>query len=75
MTGPAAGTPLETDLVADQVAGVSWTSGEGFGGSTILVQDGPIVVIVTATGTAIADPQVAADAIAGRILANVRASR
>jgi hypothetical protein len=74
-TGSGSDEPFVTDLVADQVAGVSWTSGEGFGGSTILVQDGPIVVIVSAAGTAIADLQVAAEAIAERILAIVRASR
>jgi hypothetical protein len=46
ITGPLQG--FETDLSADLVATGSWASSEGFGGSTILVQEGPVVAIVTA---------------------------
>jgi hypothetical protein len=46
ITGPLQG--FETDLSAELVATGSFTSEEGFGGSTILVREGPVVAIVTA---------------------------
>jgi hypothetical protein len=42
---------FETDLSADLVATGSWISEEGFGGSTILVQEGPVVAIVSVAQT------------------------
>lgn len=49
ITGPL--QSFETDLSAELVASGSWTSEEGFGGSTILVREGPVVAIVTAVRT------------------------
>ena len=51
MVGSAISDPLvgfEADLSAELVATGSFASEEGFGGSTILVRDGPVVAIVTA---------------------------
>ena len=48
------------------------TSGERYGGSTILVQDGPLVVVVVAARTGVTEQQVAAERITALILARAR---
>lgn len=49
ISGPLQG--FETDLSAELVATGSFASEEGFGGSTIVVREGPVVAIVTAAQT------------------------
>jgi hypothetical protein len=65
-------TPFRTDLSGDLVTAGSMTSDEGFGGSTILVQDGPLVVVVVAGRTGATEQQAAAERITGLILARAR---
>ena len=71
MAATATGRPFAPALAADRVTASSWTSSEGFGGSTVIVQDGPFVSTVTVfrTGaTALEDEaeQIAADVL-GRL--------
>ncbi len=65
-------TPFPTSLSGDLVTAGSMTSDEGYGGSTILVQDGPLVVVVVAARTGATEQQVAAGRITALILARAR---
>lgn len=65
-------TPFATGLSGDLVTAGSMTSDEGFGGSTILVQDGPLVVIVVAVRTGATEQKTEAERITALILARAR---
>jgi hypothetical protein len=65
------GTAFSTGLSADRVTTGSWTSDQGFGGSTIAVQAGSIVVLVTAFRTGATELEAAAEEIAALILAGI----
>lgn len=65
------GTAFSTGLSADRVTTGSWTD-HGFGGSTIAVQAGSIVVLVTALRTGATDLEGAVEEIAALILARIR---
>lgn len=65
------GTAFSTGLSADRVTTGSWTSDQGFGGSSIAVQAGSIVVLVTAFRTGATELEAAAEEIAALILARI----
>ncbi len=65
------GTAFSTGLSADRVTTGSWTSDQGFGGSTIAVQAGSIVVLVTAFRTGATELEGAVEEIAALILARI----
>ncbi len=65
------GTAFSTGLSADLVTTGSWTSDQGFGGSTLAVQAGSIVVLVTAFKTGAAELAAAVEEIAALILARI----
>jgi hypothetical protein len=66
ITDPLADFP--TQLLADLVATGTWTSVEGFGGSTIVARTGPIVVIVTAARTGATEMETASEAVTKLVL-------
>jgi len=66
ITDPLADFP--TNLSADLVAAGSWTSDQGFGGSTIVVQEGPFVVIVTAARTGATEMETATETVTMLVL-------
>jgi hypothetical protein len=71
MVAAAISGPLETfdaDLAAELVATGSFASDEGFGGSTILVQEGPVVAIVTAYRTGAQEMETASSAVTALVL-------
>jgi hypothetical protein len=70
ITDPLADFP--TDLSADLVTAGSWASDQGFGGSTIVVQEGPFVVIVTAARTGVIEMETASETVTALVLARIR---
>lgn len=72
-TGPLAEFP--TELLADLVATGTWTSDEGFGGSTIVAQAGPMVVVVTAARTGATEMETATEAVTKLVLDRLSGER
>jgi hypothetical protein len=65
------GTAFSTGLSADRVATGSWTSDQGFGGSTAAFQVRSVVVLVTAFQTGATELEAAVEEIAALILARI----
>jgi len=66
-----AGTTFSTGLAADRVATGSWTSDQGFGGSTVAFRVGSVVVLVTGVSDRGDRARAVAKEIAALILARI----
>ena len=57
-------TAFETDLEGDFVATMSFASDEGFGGSAVVLRDGPVAIAVVAAVEGATEMEAASEAIA-----------
>lgn len=63
---------FETGLASDLVAAGSWASDEGFGGSIVVVREGPVVVVVIATRSGVEEMEGTGQALAAIVLDRLR---